>query len=66
MDVTLSLKHGLVDEALSPRRGGSDMIVVGRHPIPSLSCVLIDSIASAVIERAHSTVVVVPEQARPD
>ncbi|WP_460797412.1 hypothetical protein [Nocardioides pacificus] len=42
------------------------MIVVGRHPIPSLSCVLIDSIASAVIERAHSTVVVVPEQARPD
>ncbi|GAB2856382.1 universal stress protein [Nocardioides pacificus] len=61
--VDLTLKHGLVDEALSPRRGGPDMIVVGRHPMTSLVRALTGSIATAVIERAHATVAVVPEEA---
>ncbi|WP_166390392.1 universal stress protein [Nocardioides ochotonae] len=59
--VSLLLKHGLADEALSPRDAGwCDMIVVGRHPKTSLQRLLTGSIATAVIERAHSTVAVVP------
>ncbi len=60
--VTLSLKHGFVDQALSPRHGGWDLIVVGRHPMSSLGRVLTGSIATTVIERAHASVAVVPEQ----
>jgi nucleotide-binding universal stress UspA family protein len=63
--VTLSLKHGLVDEALSPRGAAWDLIVVGRHPMDSVGRVLVGSIATAVIERARATVAVVPE-AKPD
>ncbi len=59
--VTLTLKHGFADEALSPRHGGWDMIVVGRHPLTSLGRLLTGSISTAVIERAHATVAVVPE-----
>jgi len=59
--VTLRLKHGLVDEALSPRGKAWDLIVVGRHPMTTLSRILTGSIATAVVERAGSTVAVVPE-----
>lgn len=62
--VHLTLKHGLVDEALSPSHGGWDMIVVGRHPMTTLTRVLTGSIATSVVERAHATVAVVPEQLR--
>lgn len=58
---TLTLKHGFTDEVLSPRHGGWDMIVVGRHPMTSLGRLLTGSIATAVVERAHATVAVVPE-----
>lgn len=61
--VTLGLKHGLVDEALTPRGEAWDMIVVGRHPMTSLTRVLTGSIATSVVERAHTTVAVVPEEA---
>lgn len=61
VSVTLSLKHGFVDEALSPRGEAWDLIVVGRHPMNSISRVLVGSMATAVIERAQSTVAVVPE-----
>lgn len=60
--VTLELKHGLVDEALSARTTEWDLIVVGRHPMTSVSRVLIGSIATAVLERARATVAVVPEE----
>lgn len=62
--VTLTLKYGLADEALSPRHNGWDMIVVGRRPMTSLDRVLSGSIATAVVERAHATVAVVPADAR--
>jgi nucleotide-binding universal stress UspA family protein len=61
VDVTLSLKHGLVDEVLAPRQHPWELVVVGRHPMTSLNRVLTGSIASAVVERARSTVAVVPE-----
>lgn len=60
--VTTRLEHGLVDEVLAPRGEVWDLVVVGRHPVTSLSRVLTGSIAVAVLERAHSTVAVVPEE----
>ena len=59
--VTLTLKHGLVDEVLSPRGHTWDLIVVGRHPRGAIDRVLAGSISTAVLERARSTVAVVPE-----
>jgi nucleotide-binding universal stress UspA family protein len=61
VDVTLTLEHGFADQALSPRHGGWDMVVVGRHPLTSLPRVLTGSLATAVVERSHATVAVVPE-----
>jgi nucleotide-binding universal stress UspA family protein len=58
--VTLTLRHGLADEALAPRDATWDLIVVGRHPMTSLERVLTGSVATAVLERAHTTVAVVP------
>ena len=62
--VTLTLKHGFVEEALSPRNGGWDLVVVGRHPMTSLGRVLTGSIGITVVERAQCTVAVIPEEAR--
>ncbi len=62
--VTLTLKHGFADEALSPRHGGWNLIVVGRHPMTTLERLLTGSIATSVIERAHATVAVVPQDPR--
>lgn len=59
--VALELQHGLIDEALSARTTEWDLIVVGRHPMTSVSRVLTGSIATAVLERARATVAVVPE-----
>lgn len=61
VDVTLTLEHGFADQALSPRHGGWDMVVVGRHPLTSLPRLLTGSLATSVVERAHATVAVVPE-----
>ena len=58
--VTFTLKHGFADEALTPGHGGWDLIVVGRHPMSSLERLLTGSVATSVIERAHTTVAVVP------
>lgn len=58
--VTIGLRHGLVDEALTSGAEAWDLIVVGRHPMNSLSRVLTGSIATSVVERAHTTVAVVP------
>ena len=61
--VSLQLRHGLVDEALSPRGASWDLVVVGRHPVDSLDRWLSGSIAIAVLERSHATVAVVPQAA---
>ena len=61
VEVTLTLEHGFADQALSPRHGGWDMVVVGRHPLTSLPRVLTGSLATSVVERSHATVAVVPE-----
>lgn len=59
--VTLTVRQGLADQALDPRHGGWELIVVGRHPMTSLDRVLTGSIATAVLERADAPVAVVPE-----
>lgn len=61
--VTIGLRHGLVDEALTARSEAWDMIVVGRHPMNSLSRALTGSIATSVVERARTTVAMVPQSA---
>jgi nucleotide-binding universal stress UspA family protein len=59
--VSLHLQHELVDEVLTPRGQGRDLVVVGRHPMDSLGRMLIESMATAVLARGHNTVAVVPE-----
>lgn len=59
--VSLRLQHGLVDEALTSRDQGRDLVVVGRHRMDSVGRMLIGSMATAVLERAQSTVAIVPE-----
>ena len=59
--VSFTVKHGLADQALTPRDDGWDLVIVGRHPMTSLERVLTQSIATAVVERARVPVAVVPE-----
>lgn len=61
--VTLALQHGLVDEMLPSSDEPWDLIVVGRHPVTTVSKVFAGSIARSVLERARSPVAVVPERA---
>jgi nucleotide-binding universal stress UspA family protein len=59
--VSLELGYGLVDECLTRGPRPRDLIVVGRHPVRSVSKLLSGSIATAVLERSDSPVAVVPE-----
>ena len=61
MQVSLRLTHGLVDEGLAAMTSGAGLVVVGRHPVQGLSRVLSIALATAVLERAHCPVAVVPE-----
>ncbi len=62
-DVTVSLRvtHGLVDDVIGGRTSAWDLVVVGRHPIDSVKRLVTGSVATAVVERAHTVVCVVPE-----
>jgi nucleotide-binding universal stress UspA family protein len=59
--MTLLSRHGLVDETLARRDRAWDLIVVGRHPSSSTGRLISGSIATAVLERAHANVAVIPE-----
>lgn len=59
--VTLRVTHGLVDDVLGGRTAAWDLVVVGRHPLDTVGRLVTGSIATAVLERAHTTVAVVPE-----
>ena len=59
--VSLELGYGLVDECLTRGPRPRDLIVVGRHPVDSISKLLAGSICAAVLERSDSPVAVVPE-----
>lgn len=58
--VTERVNHGLVDDVIGWRTGEWDLVVVGRHPIDTVARLVTGSIATAVVERAQTNVVVVP------
>lgn len=58
--VRLLLARGFADEVLAAESERWHMIVVGRHPTDSISRMLSSTVATAVLERAHTTVAVVP------
>jgi len=58
--VTERVNHGLVDDVIGWRTGEWDLVVVGRHPIDTVSRLVTGSIATAVVERAQTNVAVVP------
>lgn len=59
--VTLRVTHGLVDEVLGSHTAAWDLVVVGRHPPDTVGRMITGSIATAVVERARTTVAVIPE-----
>lgn len=58
--VDLQLARGFAHECLAADSLHWHLIVVGRHPADSVSRMLSSTVATAVVERAHTTVAVVP------
>lgn len=58
--VTERVVHGLVDDVIGGRTAAWDLIVVGRHPIDTIGRLITGAIATAVVERSHTSVSVVP------
>jgi nucleotide-binding universal stress UspA family protein len=61
VEVTRELARGLVDECLAGRGADASLLVVGRSSATVLDRFLYSSCALAVLERARTTVAVVPE-----
>jgi nucleotide-binding universal stress UspA family protein len=59
--VSLQVGYGLVDECLTRGPRPRDLIVVGRHSRHSIARFLSGSMSTAVLERSHCPVAVVPE-----
>jgi nucleotide-binding universal stress UspA family protein len=69
VEVELRLSEGLVDQCLLSEAPQAELLVVGRSDVTGWSRLLYSSCALAVLERARTTVVVVPEhrvEARPE
>ncbi len=60
------LTRGLVDEALASGAEEMDMVVVGWHDPDPVAAFVFGAVAPSVLERAHTTVVVVPSRADDD
>jgi nucleotide-binding universal stress UspA family protein len=58
---TLELHHGLVDQALLALQRRWDLVVVGHRSRSMWAALLSESVASAVLDRAATTVAVIPE-----
>jgi len=61
VEVTRELARGLVDQCLSGRSLDATLLVIGRSEPTAVDRVLYSSCALAVLERADTTVAVVPE-----
>ena len=61
VEVTQALARGLVDDCLTDQSPDAALLVIGRSPASGLSRFLHSSCALAVLERARTTVAVVPE-----
>jgi nucleotide-binding universal stress UspA family protein len=62
VELDLQLSQGLVDQCLLHEAPEAELLVVGRSDVSGWSRLLYTSCALAVLERARTTVVVVPEQ----
>lgn len=62
---TLRVTHGLADDVLGGRSAAWNLVVVGRHPQDTVHRLVTGSVALSVLERAHTTVAVVPEPPEP-
>lgn len=62
--VDLQLARGFAHECLAADSERWHLVVVGRHPTDSVSRMISSTVATAVVERAHTTVAVVPVPAR--
>lgn len=62
-DVPLELRvtRGMAEDCLNDTSTTWSLIVVGRHPVDSLARLVTSTVATAVIERAHTNVAVVPQ-----
>lgn len=60
--VSVRVTHGLVDDVIGGHTAAWDLVVVGRHPADTIARLVTGSIATAVVERAHTVVGVVPVQ----
>lgn len=59
--VDLRLARGLAEECLAADSTSWNLVVVGRHPVDSLLKLVTGAVATAVVERARTTVAVVPQ-----
>ncbi|WP_188113516.1 universal stress protein [Nocardioides humilatus] len=55
--------QGFAAAALSAIADRHDLVVIGRHPIDSVARHIVGAISTAVLERAHTTIAIVPEAA---
>lgn len=62
-DVPLELRltRGMAEDCLHDTSGTWSTIIVGRHPVQSFARLVTSTVATAVIERSHTTVIVVPQ-----
>lgn len=63
VQVAVEVAHGYPAETLAAIADRYDLVVVGHHPQDSVGSRLMIATATAVLERAHTTVAVVPEAA---
>jgi nucleotide-binding universal stress UspA family protein len=59
--VSTHVARGFADDTLAVLADAYDLVVVGRHPVNSLTRRLSGAVATAVLERSHTNVAVVPE-----
>lgn len=60
---TLQVAHGLASDSLAAIADRYDLVVIGRHPVESFARRVASATATSVIERCHTNVAVVPEDA---
>lgn len=65
VSVDLRLARGMAEDCLSDTGALWNLIVVGRHPVDSLLRLVTGAVATSVVERSHTTVVVVPQADAP-
>jgi|GEM_PF-473987 len=58
---TVQVARGLASEGLAAIADRHDLVVIGRHPVDSISRRVVTATATSVIERCHTNVAVVPE-----